>query len=173
MNENNINKNVFKDRKGNTKIKPKGCKVNKRTSAYGIAMNKNKILLVKPTWKQEFDLPGGGIETKENLTDCLKREFYEETGMNIEPLSIKPVATEEELFYADDIDKYFDSKQYFFLVAITIIDYLWKADEKEIQEIIWYDIKDINNTKIKHNIKNTHLKVIKNLINKNLLYDTN
>jgi len=172
MNKNNINKNIFKDRKGNTKIKPEDDKVNKRTSAYGIAINKNKILLVKPTWKQEFDLPGGGIETKESLTDCLQREFYEETGMNIESLSTNPVAIEEELFYADDINKYFDSKQCFFLVNITTIDYLWKADEKEIQEIIWYDIKDINNTKIKHNIKKTHLKVIRNLLNKDLLHDT-
>ncbi len=49
----------FKDRKGNVVIKPEDRKIENRLSAYGIAKQGNKILLVKPSWKEEFDLPGG------------------------------------------------------------------------------------------------------------------
>jgi 8-oxo-dGTP pyrophosphatase MutT (NUDIX family) len=167
MTEENIEKNIFKDRKGNEKIKPDGREVTKRVAAYGIAIEESKILFVKPAWKQELDLPGGGIERKETVIEGLKREFYEETGMDIEILNKEPVGVKTQLFYADDIDKYFDSRQYFFLVSIKRRDALWKPDAKEIRELIWCDIKDIDNC----NIKKTYLKIIKEYLDNIKQYD--
>ena len=52
----------FRDRKGNRVIKPEHKEINNRTSVYGLVKKGNKVLLVKPTWKEEFELPGGGVE---------------------------------------------------------------------------------------------------------------
>ena len=54
---------------------------------YGILINeKNQVLvtdeLVKG--KQITKLPGGGLEFGEGMIDCLKREFMEETNMEVE-----------------------------------------------------------------------------------------
>lgn len=35
-------------------------------------------------YKNRFDLPGGSLEEAESLTNALKREFFEETGLEIE-----------------------------------------------------------------------------------------
>ncbi|HMD47585.1 MAG TPA: NUDIX hydrolase, partial [Bryobacteraceae bacterium] len=51
----------------------------------------SKILLVergKEPLKGYWSLPGGILETGERLEDALRREVLEETGLEVEPLSI-------------------------------------------------------------------------------------
>jgi 8-oxo-dGTP diphosphatase len=51
----------------------------------------SKILLVergKEPLKGYWSLPGGILETGEKLEDALRREVLEETGLEVEPLSI-------------------------------------------------------------------------------------
>jgi len=43
----------------------------------------NKILLCKNIERGHYYLPGGHLETNENLLEALKREFFEETGENL------------------------------------------------------------------------------------------
>ena len=45
--------------------------------------NDGRILLVRRRDNRQWDLPAGGIELGESITDCLKREVKEETGLNI------------------------------------------------------------------------------------------
>lgn len=56
-----------------------------RPSVYGILIDDGKILMVKDAWGGNWELPGGGAHVEEQLTDVLKREFAEETGIEIEP----------------------------------------------------------------------------------------
>ena len=42
-----------------------------------------KILLVRRRDNGQWDLPAGGIELGESITDCLKREVKEETGLDV------------------------------------------------------------------------------------------
>ncbi|OAB45315.1 NUDIX hydrolase [Paenibacillus glacialis] len=52
---------------------------------YGILIHNNTILLIKKSrgpHKGKWDLPGGSIEFGEEPYETLKREFYEETGIN-------------------------------------------------------------------------------------------
>lgn len=54
---------------------------------YGILIHENKILLIKKSrgaYKGVYDLPGGSIEFGEKVEEALKREFIEETGINLE-----------------------------------------------------------------------------------------
>lgn len=56
---------------------------------YGILTHADKILLVhEKIGDFEFTkFPGGGLEFGEGISDCLKREFKEETGLDIEVTS--------------------------------------------------------------------------------------
>ena len=51
-------------------------------SVCGILEEKNKILLIKNDYKTS--LPGGLVRQGEELETALKREFFEETGLNID-----------------------------------------------------------------------------------------
>ncbi|MBL7761589.1 MAG: NUDIX domain-containing protein [Sediminibacterium sp.] len=54
---------------------------------YGVLFDEQKRLLVSDEFiRGNFytKLPGGGLEIGEGTRDCLKREFMEETGLNVE-----------------------------------------------------------------------------------------
>ncbi len=61
-------------------------KEHRHLGAYGLLIENNKILLIKKKtgpYDGKLDLPGGTIEFNEKPVDTLKREFMEETGINI------------------------------------------------------------------------------------------
>src|ERR1700760_3670370 len=54
---------------------------------YGILLGPDKKVLVSDEYirgNYYTKFPGGGLEFGEGTRDCLKREFMEETGMNVE-----------------------------------------------------------------------------------------
>src|SRR5688500_15254353 len=63
------------------------CDVNRfNIRVYGILINeKDEVLLVNETMGgfSFTKFPGGGLEFCEGIADCLKREFSEETGLEI------------------------------------------------------------------------------------------
>jgi len=77
-------------------------KLSFRPSVYGVLIENNKILLSKQ-W-DGYDFPGGGIEIYETIEEALKREFLEETGIEIE--MIKPIACETSFFHPAHSKKY-------------------------------------------------------------------
>lgn len=78
---------------GNTKDIP-ASQLYFRPSVYGVLIENEKILLLKQ-W-EGYDFPGGGMEKHETIIDCLKREFWEETGLDVEPVGL--VACETSFF---------------------------------------------------------------------------
>jgi ADP-ribose pyrophosphatase YjhB (NUDIX family) len=55
----------------------------------GIIENeRGEILLVKDRQKQIYTVPGGQVETGENLIDALEREVMEETGVHIKAVKM-------------------------------------------------------------------------------------
>lgn len=55
-----------------------------RTSAYGLYIQKQTILLIQDSSSLRWDLPGGALEPKESAEMAVRREFMEETG--VEPI---------------------------------------------------------------------------------------
>jgi len=61
-----------------------------RPSIYGLLIQPERILLVRapPALYGVVGFPGGGIEPGEAPLDALRREFVEETGIEIEPVRL-------------------------------------------------------------------------------------
>lgn len=57
-----------------------------RPSVYGVVIEDGKVLLSKQ-W-DGYDFPGGGIEKHETIEQALKREFWEEAGLDVEVLDL-------------------------------------------------------------------------------------
>jgi ADP-ribose pyrophosphatase YjhB (NUDIX family) len=56
-----------------------------------IVVNDDKVLLIErghDPLKGEWSLPGGAVEVGESLQDAVRREVLEETGLEVEPLSV-------------------------------------------------------------------------------------
>ena len=54
---------------------------------YGICVKNGKLLVINKNggpYINRYDLPGGGLEEGEALSEAIKREFLEETGFEIE-----------------------------------------------------------------------------------------
>lgn len=73
-----------------------------RPSVYGLLLEDDKILLSRQ-W-DGYDFPGGGIELDERIEEALRREFWEETGLKVEP--VQPFHCETDFFNPDYADKY-------------------------------------------------------------------
>ena len=57
----------------------------------GVVIHRNRALLVRrgsEPLKGEWSIPGGLMEVGESLTDAVRRELKEETGLDVEPLEI-------------------------------------------------------------------------------------
>jgi 8-oxo-dGTP diphosphatase len=52
-----------------------------RETCFGICVKNNNIMLVKK--KGQHSLIGGGLEKNETFEECLKREFLEESGLQV------------------------------------------------------------------------------------------
>ena len=69
-----------------------------RVSVKAVILIGDKLLLVKEN-STEWDLPGGGVEHKEQLEDALSREVKEETNLGISKIDtnlVQPWITYDE-----------------------------------------------------------------------------
>jgi len=107
-----------------------------------VVLKDSKILLVKrrnPPCRGFWAIPGGRVEHGERLIDAVKRELYEETGLESEPIGI--------LWVADVFSKCIDDDHKHYI----IIDFLMKPVDTNIVkpgddalDARFYDIRDIS-----------------------------
>jgi 8-oxo-dGTP diphosphatase len=60
----------------------------------GVVIRDNRVLLIRrgtEPLKGEWSVPGGMLELGESLTDGVKREVLEETGLSVRPLEVLAV----------------------------------------------------------------------------------
>ncbi|MCL2451348.1 NUDIX domain-containing protein [Candidatus Saccharibacteria bacterium] len=110
---------------------------------YGIAVEGEKILIV-PQF-DGYDFPGGTIKNGETHGEALRREFKEETGLEIEPIKLLNVYT--SFFHHQKYGTNYQSLLIFYLVKIvggTISADGFDEDEKEYaSEAEWKNIDDL------------------------------
>lgn len=62
-------------------------KYHRAFGVYGIYIENEKLLVINKNggpYINRYDLPGGSLEEEESLSQAMKREFLEETGLKIE-----------------------------------------------------------------------------------------
>ena len=62
-----------------------------------LIFNRNdEILLIERTDNKKWSFPGGGLELREKVMDCLKREVFEETGLIVENAELVAIISGED-----------------------------------------------------------------------------
>lgn len=118
-----------------------------RPAVYGIIIKDNKILLSKQ-WDGYF-FPGGGIELGEIIEESLKREIKEETGLDIESVSI--IDCKDSFFKTPDQDTCVHSILLFYLCKITggeiSTEFLDEVEKESLQKPEWVSLDGVDKIK--------------------------
>jgi len=127
-----------------------------RPSVYGILIENDKILL-SGEW-DGYDIPGGGSKVHETLEESLKREFLEETGLEIEVGDV--VHCETFFFHPSHSEKHknehWNAPVFYFLVRrvggeISVNNF--SEEEKDYKNLAeWVDLEKIKETKFYNSI---------------------
>lgn len=114
---------------------------------YGIAIDDGKAL-ISPQF-DGYDWPGGTSKLGEDTIQTLKREYKEETGLDVEPIKLLDVETSLFHHYKRNTDHH--AILIFYLVKIvggTITDAGFDTDEKEYARLAeWVPITEIRKMK--------------------------
>lgn len=87
-----------------------------RPSVYGVIIKDEKVLL-SPQFGDGYDIPGGGMDLGELLTDTLVREVREETGVTIKPLRV--LLVQDDFFFHPYKKKPFQTPLIYFLCDVV------------------------------------------------------
>ncbi|MEU3198809.1 NUDIX domain-containing protein [Streptomyces sp. NPDC006996] len=86
-----------------------------RIGVYGTLVKDGKVLVVK-SHSDNWELPGGGTENGETLSQTLRRELKEEVGIDI---TVGRMFYMRESFYHSPSGRTYHSLQCFFIVTTT------------------------------------------------------
>jgi len=109
----------FTDRYGCAYVKPKKVQPASRTGAYGLVVENDCLLMIKPIWADLWELPGGGVDQGEDLEAGLIREFHEEVSCSVAPDSLRVISNIKCNFYADDLDEFWYADMTFFSASLN------------------------------------------------------
>lgn len=112
--------------------KLEGVEYIKRVGVYGITFNKEGKVAVIKTPKGYY-LPGGGMENKETHDECIKREFIEETGYEIE---VGKYINKFSLYHKTKDDAYLYLIGYFYIVSLKDKT---NAITEQDHELVWVE----------------------------------
>ncbi|MFC1859674.1 NUDIX domain-containing protein [Thermodesulfobacteriota bacterium] len=106
-------------------------------------IDENEILVVRDRIYKRYKLPGGYIDNKENISQALRREVSEETGISVIPESIVTLGH----FSPGQFD---ESNIYIVCKAKPLSKEIKIADNQEIIEAKWINIDEYLNRKDVH-----------------------
>jgi len=114
-----------------------------RVRVCGICIDEQRILLVKQEGLAHIPYlwipPGGGLEFGETLQDALKREFFEETTLEIEVGNL--------LFTSQYVAPPFHAVEFFFEVSIQkekIKENYSPPNEPSLAEVCWLNFEELS-----------------------------
>lgn len=110
-------------------------------AARGVLFNqKGQVLLVRRSDNDEWAMPAGSIELGESIYDCLKREVWEETGLDV--ISAHPIAIYTDPRY--NFKTMFGGEHQMFTVVFLVNEWIGKR-QKETDETIDARFFDLGN----------------------------
>ncbi len=116
----------------------------------GILIVDNKILTVQINNNGFYCLPGGHVEIMENTEEAIKREFYEETGIDI---NVEKLLYVTENFFDGSLGHFHELGFYYLLKTKDRIipkDYIVIEDDKNEKvklDFKWFNIDSLDNFK--------------------------
>lgn len=109
----------------------------KRMAAGWVIQNaEQQFLVVKPTYKDQWELPGGVVEDDESPWHACRREVLEELGIDVDPGSLLCVD------YCSNQPGYSESLQFLFYGGTLRTDLIAQItlDEDELSDMEWVDL---------------------------------
>lgn len=106
-----------------------------REGVYGVAIKDGKIAVVRVP--SGYRLPGGGLDPGENLIECLKREFVEETGHLIKVG--KFIEDYKEYTWSKKHQKFYEVYAHVYEVEMMAYD---RPKIEEDHELVWLNLED-------------------------------
>lgn len=100
-------------------------------SVAGVVINEGKVLLARHTYgsgNNKLIIPGGYVNYGETVQDALKREFFEETSVTVEPKEVIGVR--------------FNMHDWYFVFRAEYISGVATSDNDENSEVIWLDTEE-------------------------------
>ena len=100
-------------------------------SVTGIVIKDGKVLLARHTYgpgKGRLIVPGGYVKWQESPQDALKREYLEETGVEVEPLDVIGIR--------------FNQKDWYVAFRARYISGAPVSDGDENSEVLWVDVEE-------------------------------
>lgn len=113
-----------------------------RASAYGVLVENGKVLFKRQQSVKKFDLPGGGIEIGETISEGLVREFKEETGLTVE---IGKLLFVDESFFTHNGE---DAHGILIFYEVKKISGTLTTNEDDSAEVKYLDIDSLNQNNV-------------------------
>lgn len=115
-----------------------------RPSVYGVVLDETRVLVGKSHHTQKYVMPGGGIEKGEAIDAALRREMWEETGIQVEVGAFLEFTT--DLFYYDPLDLALHGFLFYYhckplTLALNPPEY---APEEDLDYPLWVEIADLS-----------------------------
>jgi 8-oxo-dGTP pyrophosphatase MutT (NUDIX family) len=93
-----------------------------RPAAYAVIVNAGKVLLLTMRVSGKYHLPGGGIHPSERISEALRREALEETGIDIDVGCL--LHFEESFFYYDPSDRVYHGLHFYYACRAKTLEIL-------------------------------------------------
>lgn len=121
-----------------------------RPSVYGVIERMGCLLLVKNRNTGKYTLPGGGVDVGELMTDALKREVKEETGISVAVGDFLEFS--ERFFYYDPEDLAFHGLCFYYRCKPLSFDLAMEEEivDDEACEPNWFAVADIQADMFQH-----------------------
>lgn len=108
---------------------------------YGVLREGDKVLLTRSRFGDStfINFPGGGVEIEEAPGDALRREFLEETGLEIRPVRTLYANQEAHLSTAAPIQ----IVSVYWLVERVSGELRLTGNGEDVLELFWRDLADL------------------------------
>lgn len=119
-----------------------------RPTAYGLVVDKGRILVMKNRFTGKFWFPGGGLNIHETLEEGLKREIKEEIAIDVKIGD--QLFMEETFFYYEPDDEGYHMFLFFYhcTPSTTPEKLVGDSPDPDLHEAEWIPVQDITEDRI-------------------------